>query len=67
MFWNVIAIICFVYAAFLFFAGFAKLSFMISLAKAKLGQDASDKKAINFMYISGVGLLVLGTVVTILT
>ena len=63
MFWNVIAIICFVYAAFLFFSGFAKLSFMISLAKAKLGQDASDKRAINFMYISGLGLLIAGLLI----
>lgn len=52
-----------VYALFLFFAGFTKMKGMIKLARNKLGKDATDKKAINFMYISGAGLAVAAIVV----
>lgn len=59
-----LAIFLFAYAAVLFFSGFAKVRWMIKMAKSKLGENASDKKVINFMYISGLGLLVAGIVVS---
>ena len=52
-----------VYALFLFFAGLTKMKGMIKLAKMKLSKDATDKKAINFMYISGLGLAIAAVVV----
>ena len=55
----------FAIAVLLFFSGFAKVRFMITLAKSKLKEGATDKKAVNFMYISGLGLLVAGIVVSL--
>jgi len=63
---KVLAIFCLVYAAVLLFSGFAKIRFMIKLAKIKLGPDAPDKKALNLMYISGAALLVAGIVFAII-
>ena len=64
MFLKGLAIFLLVYAVLLFFSGFAKVNFMIKLAKAKLGEGSSDQKAVIFMYISAAGLLIAGIIVS---
>ena len=60
-----LAIFLLAYAAILLFSGFAKIKLMIKLAKMKLGKDASDKKALRLITISGIGLLVAGIIVSL--
>ena len=62
---RIVAIFLLVYGVFLLFSGFAKVKFMVNLAKGKLGKNATDKGARTFMYISGLVLLVAGIVTSV--
>ena len=49
---KLLAAFLLLYAVILFFSGFAKVPWMIKMAKTKLGKDATDQKAIKLVYAS---------------
>lgn len=66
MFLKLLAAFLLVYAVILFFSAFAKVPWMMKMARSKLGEGANDRRVVRFMNVSGLGLFVAGLVVSYL-